>query len=33
MGMIKKKFGQSILADELNGMINGALYKHIQEKD
>lgn len=32
MGMIKKKFGQSILADELNGMINETLYKHIQEK-
>ncbi len=33
MGMIKKKFGQSILADELNGMINETLYKHIQEKE
>jgi trigger factor len=32
MGMIKKKFGQSILADELNGMINENLYKHIQDK-
>ncbi|MEN9002330.1 MAG: trigger factor [Flavobacteriales bacterium] len=33
MGMIKKKYGQSILADELNGMINENLYKHIQEKE
>lgn len=33
MGMIKKKYGQSILADELNGIINENLYKHIQEKE
>ena len=31
MGMIKKKFGQSILADELNKMINDKLYSHISE--
>ena len=31
MGMIKKKYGQSILADELNKMINDNLYKHITD--
>jgi trigger factor len=31
MGMIKKKFGQSILADELNKIINDKLYSHIAE--
>ncbi len=31
MGMIKKKYGQSILADELNKMINDNLYNHINE--
>ena len=31
MGMIKKKYGQSILADELNAIINDNLHKHISE--
>ena len=31
MGMIKKKYGQSILADELNKIINDKLYAHITE--
>lgn len=31
VGMIKKKYGQSILADELNKMINDNLYNHISE--
>jgi len=31
MGMIKKKYGQSILADELNKIINDKLYNHITE--
>lgn len=31
LGMIKKKFGQSILADELNNIINDHLQKHITE--
>ncbi len=31
MGMVKKKYGQSILADELNRIINEKLYSHIQE--
>ncbi|MGB1041304.1 MAG: trigger factor, partial [Flavobacteriales bacterium] len=33
MGMIKKKYGQSILADELNKMINDNLYKHITDNE
>lgn len=31
VGMIKKKYGQSILADELNKMINDALQNHLTE--
>lgn len=31
MGMIKKKYGQSILADELNNIINDTLQKHLTE--
>jgi len=31
MGMIKKKYGASILADELNTIINENLHKHITE--
>lgn len=31
IGMIKKKYGQSILADELNSIINDNLQKHITE--
>ena len=33
MGMIKKKYGQSILADELNAIINDNLYKHITDNN
>jgi trigger factor len=31
IGVIKKKYGQSILADELNSIINEKLYTHIRE--
>lgn len=31
VGVIKKKYGQSILADELNNIINDKLYSHISE--
>lgn len=31
VGVIKKKYGQSILADELNNIINDKLYSHITE--
>lgn len=33
VGMIKKKYGQSILADELNKMINEALQSHLTENN
>lgn len=31
MGMIKKMYGQSILADEINKMVGEAVYKYIQD--
>ena len=33
MGMIKKQYGQSVLAEELNKQVSEALYKYIDEQE
>ncbi len=33
MGLVKKQHGKSILVDEVNKLLNEALYKHIQENN
>lgn len=33
MGMIKKQYGPSVLGDELNKLVNDALYNYIQENE
>lgn len=33
MGMIKKQYGQSVLAEELNKQVSDALYNYIEEQD
>lgn len=33
MGMIRKRFGKSVLADELNKVLNQSIYEYIQKND
>jgi trigger factor len=33
MGMIKKQYGKSVLADELNKLVSDGLFKYIEEQD